>query len=409
MKRLLLSLTLALFAFSGSVNAQETRFNEEALMKKLAKLEADSKDAKKGAKAATWLELGKVYENAATGLTNGLYVGLDSMTTELVFPKPERGVETINGVTYSKWSYPDFDVYLENGVVSFWSVKKVVVEDALAKAAAAYNKAYELDNSTAEKVAEGLGKVVDGYKQDASNFFELRQFIPTAEAFAAAFDLQRHPTLNRMDTASCYYAGYIYTLGKKFDLGEKYLKEAIDNGYESEGDAYYYLFHSYYGQKRMDEAKQILLAGVTKYPKNSQILEMLISLYAETGEDPLTISFLTCRRVSRTIRTIRNCGPAWGACPTSLGDNQKALEAFGKAVGLTPDDFNANFNYALMVVRSADNMTTEFNGKSFTSREERDAEMAKLNAGSAKALAPTRKGALDQSRGAHYRRVAQEP
>ena len=186
MKRLLLSLTLALFAFSGSVNAQETRFNEEALMKKLAKLEADSKDAKKGAKAATWLELGKVYENAATGLTNGLYVGLDSMTTELVFPKPERGVETINGVTYSKWSYPDFDVYLENGVVSFWSVKKVVVEDALAKAAAAYNKAYELDNSTAEKVAEGLGKVVDGYKQDASNFFELRQFIPTAEAFAAA-------------------------------------------------------------------------------------------------------------------------------------------------------------------------------------------------------------------------------
>lgn len=261
MKRLLLSLTLALFAFSGSVNAQETRFNEEALMKKLTKLEADSKDAKKGAKAATWLELGKVYENAATGLTNGLYVGLDSMTTELVFPKPERGVETINGVTYSKWSYPDFDVYLENGVVSFWSVKKVVVEDALAKAAAAYNKAYELDNSTAEKVAEGLGKVVDGYKQDASNFFELRQFIPTAEAFAAAFDLQRHPTLNRMDTASCYYAGYIYTLGKKFDLGEKYLKEAIDNGYESEGDAYYYLFHSYYGQKKMDEAKQILLAG----------------------------------------------------------------------------------------------------------------------------------------------------
>ena len=55
MKRLLLSLTLALFAFSGSVNAQETRFNEEALMKKLTKLEADSKDAKKGAKAATWL------------------------------------------------------------------------------------------------------------------------------------------------------------------------------------------------------------------------------------------------------------------------------------------------------------------------------------------------------------------
>ena len=231
---------------------------------------------------------------------------------------------------------------------------------------------------------------MDGYKQDASNFFELRQFIPTAEAFAAAFDLQRHPTLNRMDTASCYYAGYIYTLGKKFDLGEKYLKEAIDNGYESEGDAYYYLFHSYYGQKKMDEAKQILLAGVTKYPKNSQILEMLISLYAETGEDPHDI----IPYVQKGIENDPNNPELWsglGRVYDKLGDNQKALEAFGKAVGLTPDDFNANFNYALMVVRSADNMTTEFNGKSFTSREERDAEMAKLNAEYAKALAPLEK------------------
>jgi len=36
-------------------------------------------------------------------------------------------------------------------------------------------------------------------------------------------------------------------------------------------------------------------------------------------------------------------------------------------------------------------MTTEFNGKSFTSREERDAEMAKLNEAYAKALAPLEK------------------
>ena len=149
-------------------------------------------------------------------------------------------------------------------------------------------------------------------------------------------------------------------------LGEKYLKEAIDNGYESEGDAYYYLFHSYYGQKKMDEAKQILLAGVTKYPKNSQILEMLISLYAETGEDPHDI----IPYVQKGIENDPNNPELWsglGRVYDKLGDNQKALEAFGKAVGLTPDDFNANFNYALMVVRSADNMTTEFNGKSFTS------------------------------------------
>ena len=143
-------------------------------------------------------------------------------------------------------------------------------------------------------------------------------------------------------------------------------------------------------QQPPEQALQKLLAGVTKYPKNSQILEMLISLYAETGEDPHDI----IPYVQKGIENDPNNPELWsglGRVYDKLGDNQKALEAFGKAVGLTPDDFNANFNYALMVVRSADNMPTEFNGKPFTSREERDAEMAKLNEAYAKALAPLEK------------------
>ena len=70
----------------------------------------------------------------------------------------------------------------------------------------------------------------------------------------------------------------------KFDKGVKYLNDAIANGYESNGEAYYYLYHCYRAQKDFEKAKEALVAGLGKYPKNNQILEQLIVLYSETGE-----------------------------------------------------------------------------------------------------------------------------
>lgn len=73
------------------------------------------------------------------------------------------------------------------------------------------------------------------------------------------------------------------------------LNDALAAGYTDEaGDVYYYLFHSYYGQKDKDaafliKAKDALLAGIEKFPKNEKILDGLMQLYTSeegVGDPP---------------------------------------------------------------------------------------------------------------------------
>lgn len=393
MKRLLLLVTVALAGSFYSARAQEAKFDEAGIIKKIEKLEADTQNPKKSGKAATWIDLGKAYYDAATVAATGLFRGLDEITAKALFPKPQEGTETVGNVEYVKWSYPYFDVYLKDGAVYFWTMKKQVVENALDKAVKAYEKAYEIDN--AAKVGEGFTQIANAYKQNADNFSGARQFLPMADAFATAYAVEQHPAVNKFDTLACYYAGYLYTLEKKFDLAEKFLKEAIDHGIYcidegSEGETYYYLFHSLYGQKKMDEAKQALIDGITKFPKNSEILEAMIGFYNETKEDPKTI----IPYIQKGIENDPNNADLWsglGSVYERLGDNQKATEAFTKAVSLVPDDFGANYNFGLMIARMADEKTTEFNNKEFASREERDAALDEIVKVYAQAVGPLEK------------------
>ena len=159
MKRLFL-IAAAVSFVCGTVMAQEAKFDEAAIIKKIDKLELNTQNPKKSTKAETWLALGDAYTEAGTIASTGLYRGMDEFTTKILMQNPEEGTETINGVEYVKYSNAYLDVYLKDMMVQFWRVKRNFVDGALEKGVAAYQKAYELDPKNAEaKVKTGLEKI----------------------------------------------------------------------------------------------------------------------------------------------------------------------------------------------------------------------------------------------------------
>ena len=143
MKKLLLALAVACLtqvAFAQKSDADMQKAVEKAV--------AASLDAKKSAKAATWVNLGKAYLTAYTNPTSGLAQGVDRATWDLMSKEKPSGEEavTINGAPYTKLTYSHTDVYFNaGGQLEFAVVTKPSVEgDLLAEAAKAYVKAFEL-------------------------------------------------------------------------------------------------------------------------------------------------------------------------------------------------------------------------------------------------------------------------
>ena len=126
-------------------------------MQKIEKNETASADAKKGAKAATWLNLGKSYVEAILAPTKDLYVGELGLQLDMTFGSPKSIDEvTINGMSVAAQNYDYLTVYVSNGQVIGWKEIEPVKEGAIDKAIAALNKAYELDSKQGPKVKEQL-------------------------------------------------------------------------------------------------------------------------------------------------------------------------------------------------------------------------------------------------------------
>lgn len=117
MKRLFLFVAVAALGITGTAQAQEAKSTRPPLLRKWKSWSSDSQTPKRGARASSWIDLGNAYLEAGTVAATGLYRGLDQLTAQVLFPKPEEGTENVAGTEYVKWSYPYFDLYLKDGAV----------------------------------------------------------------------------------------------------------------------------------------------------------------------------------------------------------------------------------------------------------------------------------------------------
>lgn len=390
MKTTILTVFAALLLAAPAVQAQKV--NKTAILAKIEKSDSEVADAKKAAKSATWINRGKAFYEAALEPTKSLFVNMDAAMLKLAVGEPSsKGSETINDVKFTTWVYPYFTAYFKDDKLVTWKQTKHIVKDAVAKSIEAYNKAYEIDPKTQAKAKEGLKQVADLCSQAGNVGIDAAEYIDAANAYAQAYEAQSSPAYNEPNDALLYYAGYLHAVDgatnpKSFVKGAEYLNRALEKGYNDEdGSIYYYLFHCYYGQKAekpemVMKAKDTLLTGIEKFPKNERILEGLMQLYtAEEGVgDPADLIALIDKAIAENPTNI----DLWfgrGRIFYALKNDDESIASFAKVVELRPDLFEGNYYLGLFYTIKADRMNGELNQKQYSSQAAYDADLKAVN------------------------------
>jgi len=390
MKKMLIAAVALLIAALPAAQAQKV--NEAALRSKIEKSDADIADAKKSMKASTWLNRGKAFYDAAAEPTKSLFEGVDLVMLKMTMGDPASTEEvTLLEVPYKALVYPYVTVYTRDDKVVAWKQTREVVPDAVAKALEAYNKAFELDPKAVDKVNAGLRQLSDYCSQTGNVGLATGEYKTSAEAYSQAYEIQSSPAYGEADPALLYYAGYLQTVNgsenpEAFVEGAANLSKALELGYaDEEGNIYYYLFHCYYGQKEKDpanvmKAKEVLLTGIEKFPKNERILDGLMQLYtSEEGVgDPADLVTMIDKAIENNPQNV----DLWfgrGRIFNALKDYDEAIRSFKKVAELAPDLFEGNYCVGAFIAIKGDALNTEMNQKQYSSQAAYDADLKAVN------------------------------
>ncbi len=389
MKKMILSAFAVLLLAVPTVQAQKV--NKSAILAKIEKSDADIADAKKGAKASTWIARGKMFYEAASEPTKNLFGNMESAMMTLAIGNPKsKGTETIGNATYETWVYPYFTAYFQNGKLFAWKETEQVYKNSVAKAFEAYSKAYELDPKTAPKVKEGLEQLINYCKQLGDVSYATHNFAEAGKAFAQAYEMELHPIYNSPEPILLYSAGVSMTVDgsenpASFKKGADYLQRALDAGYsDEEGRIYYYLFHCYYGQREgnpdmLIKAKDALLAGIAEYPKNDLILQGLMQLYTseENVGDPADLVSLIDNAIADDPTNI----DLWfgrGRIFYALKNFDESIASFQKVTEIKPDYFEGHYYLGLFYIFKGDEMNRIANEKPFVSYAASEADQKEV-------------------------------
>ena len=374
--------------------ATAQNINAAAFSAKLEKCNADIANPKKAVKSATWYNRGKLCADAIVAPTKNLFSGLDA--NMLAMSLGVTPVEVNENVHSFEW----IDVHTKGGKVSAWSVKKEVIADAFAIAKESFEKAYELDAAAAPKIKSALESLINYYSELGSVSLDISEYKTAIDAYLKAVTLQQNPAIGKEDSRYYFFAGQLAAfLGAKepqyFVDGEKYLTKANELNYSDEhGNLYYFLFHCYYGQREKDKeylvkAKNALLDGIEKYPRNERIMEGLIQLY--TSEEGIGNPADLVERIDKLLAEKPDNTDLWfarGQVFFKLKNFDECINSFLKINELKPNDYDTNFYLGYFYMAKGDEANRAFNARldSINSQEEYQAGLKEVNAAYMKSL-----------------------
>ena len=375
-----------------TVTAQ--KINDTAFKAKLEKSDADIANPKKATKAATWFTRGKLCADAIMEPTKNIFSGLDA--NMLSVSLGVNATEVKDDVHSFDW----IDVHTKGGKVVAWKIKKQVLPESFNIAKESFAKAYELDPNMASKIKSALEALINHYSELGSASLDITEYQSAIDAYLKAVELQKNPAIGKEDSRYYFFAGQLAAfLGAKdiqyFIDGEKYLTKANELGYkDDQGNLYYFLFHCYYGQRTNNKeylvkAKNALLEGIEKYPRNERIMEGLIQLY--TSEEGVGDPADLVGRIDKMLTEKPDNADLWfarGQVFFKLKNFDECINSFLKINELKPNDYDTNFYLGYFYMAKGDEANRAFNSRldSINSQEEYQAGLKEVNAAYMKSL-----------------------
>ena len=398
MKKLMFLVAAMLVLAMPAANAQKVNTAKE--LAKLEKADATVLDAKKGLKASSWVARANAYTNAYILPTKELGQGIPIQVVQMNVGNPQGGFEgTFQGMPAIVYQYEYVDVYIDpnTGFIQGWEQKLAIKENLAETAIESMVKAYEMDPKQESKIAAIANTLSNALREQGEALNNMGHKAEAAQAFMTAFQTLTIVPSTTPNYDYLYNAGMLMTMFASelqgdeaiaaFKAGEQIFNVALAADHaDAVGNIYYFLFHCYYGQKNVDReaalanAKNALLAGIKKFPKNNLILDGLMQLYtAEEGVgDPAEL----VQMIENSLKEDSANYDLWfgrGRVFNALKNYDECIKSFEKCVELRANDFEPNFYTGYFIIEKANAAVETLNSNSNLSYDEYEAEYAKIN------------------------------
>jgi tetratricopeptide (TPR) repeat protein len=388
MKKIFLTvLGVLLMAAPAAAQVGGVRVDVNKLRSAIAKSDSDIANPKNASKASVWLKRGETLIEVDAAPVSGLYAGMPENMLKLAMGDATASEETLGDTTFTVYNYEHVKVYMANGVVDFFVPITVVQEGALDMAYEALDRAYQLDNKTARKVGDNLGTIRTKSSENGTSLYSIGERKNAANEFRRAFMVSNHPTSPAVDTMSLYYAGMAGAYGDDYENAIRDLDQVLQMGYENNGETYRLKFFALYNLNRRPEALQVLETGISRYPGNEELIDMMMRYYAENEGDPSSMIPLVEEAIAKNPNNpVLYQGLA--RIYNKLGRFDESISTIQKAVQLAPEDFLSNYLEGFFIVTKGDQIYSELGKQQFSSSNAFQTALAAVNNVFRSAIAP---------------------
>ena len=320
-----------------------------------------TKDAKMGAKPATWMKLAEAYMAAYNNPVTNITMGIDKATFQMMNKEKPLSVSnvTIEGQPFEKMEFSNVDVYFNPaGLLAIINVTHPSIEgDALCEAAKAYTKAYELGEK-AEKVDPKLQEIANKYYEDAYCAYQLSNMAKASDLFKGAADVSMMAPCSAPNYDAAYNAAFTAVAAQNYDRAEEYFNLCLKNGYTSDGNIYANLSQCALAKADTLAAKNYLATGLTQFPENESVLTSLINLYLQTNEDPEKIVELL-DEAKKVMPDNPSLYYVEGNIYVGVKNYDKAVAAYDKALEIQPAYDFAYYGKGNVALKKAEDLIAE--------------------------------------------------